>query len=287
MHLSSYEPIDYLCVGHVTRDLTPEGPLVGGTVTYSALTARALGRRPGIITSAEPDFDLKKAFGDIPIVLIPSESTTTFENTYTPAGRRQFVHGVAETLGPEAVPPEWREPSIVHLGPVAHELDPDLIHLFQDSLVGLTPQGWHRTWGATGRVTFAPWPAASDVLPLASAVIVSREDIRDKGTWSLYKRVCRLLVITDGAGGCVVHHRHQQRHFPSLEVPETDPTGVGDIFAASFLVRLRETDGNAREAARFATRIAAPTVTRTGLDSIPTQAEVAAARGCFKLEGNS
>jgi sugar/nucleoside kinase (ribokinase family) len=272
------EQIDYLCVGHVTRDLTSDGPLVGGTVTYSALTARALGRRPGIITSAQPDYDLKKALDDIPILLIPSKSTTTFENAYPPSGRRQIVHGVAETLGPEAVPSEWREPSIVHLGPVAHELASDLIHLFQDRLVGLTPQGWHRTWGATGRVTFTPWPAASEVLPLASAVIVSREDIRDEGTWSLYKRVCRLLVITDGAGGCVVHHRDQQRHFPSLEAPETDPTGVGDIFAASFLVRLRETGGDAWEAARFATRIAAPSVTRTGLDGIPTPAEVATAR---------
>jgi sugar/nucleoside kinase (ribokinase family) len=272
------EPIDYLCVGHVTRDLTPAGPLVGGAVTYSALTARALGRRPGIITSAEPDYDLKEALGDIPILLIPSESTTTFENTYTSSGRRQIVHSVAGTLTPEAVPPEWREPSIVHLAPVAHELDPDLIDLFQDRFVGVTPQGWHRTWGSTGRVTFAPWPAAAEVLPLAAAVIVSREDICDEDTWALYRRLCRLFVITDGAGGCVVHHRDQQRHFPSLQVPETDPTGVGDIFAASFFVRLRETDGDAWEAARFATRIAAPTVTRSGLDGIPTPAEIATAR---------
>ncbi len=272
------EPIDYLCVGHVTRDLTPDGPLVGGTVTYSALTAQALGRHPGIITSAEPGYDLKKTLGDIPFLLIPSRSTTTFENTYTPLGRRQTVYSVAETLGPEAVPSEWRAPDIVHLGPVARELAPDLIHIFQDRLVGLTPQGWHRTWEPDGRVKFIPWPAAPEVLPLASAVIVSREDIQDEGTWSLYKRLCKLLVITDGAGGCVVRHRGQRRHFPSLEVQETDPTGVGDIFAASFLVRLSETDGNAWEAARFATRIAAPTVTRTGLDGIPTGTEVARAR---------
>jgi hypothetical protein len=272
------EPIDFLCVGHVTRDLTPDGPLVGGTVTYSALTARALGRHPGIITSAEPDYDLKGALGDIPILLIPSESTTTFENTYTPAGRWQIIHSVAEPLGPDVVPTEWREPNIVHLGPVAHELVPDLICLFEDRLVGVTPQGWHRTWRATGRVRFARWPTAAEVLPLAAAVIVSREDICDQDTWSLYERLCRLLVITDGAGGCVVLHQGRRRHFPSLEVPETDPTGVGDIFAASFLVRLRETDGDAWEAARFATRIAGPTVTRIGLDAIPTAAEVAMAR---------
>ena len=35
------EPLDYLVVGHVARDLTPQGPQLGGTVAYAALTARA------------------------------------------------------------------------------------------------------------------------------------------------------------------------------------------------------------------------------------------------------
>jgi sugar/nucleoside kinase (ribokinase family) len=272
------EPIDFLCLGHVTRDLTPDGPLVGGTVTFSALTARALGRRPGIVTSAETNYDLEEALGDIPILLIPSGSTTTFENRYTSSGRRQIIYSVAETLDPDAVPREWRDPNIVHLGPVARELAPDLIRLFQGRLLGATPQGWHRTWGTDGHVTFARWPAAADVLPLVAAVIVSREDICDQETWSLYERLCRLLVITDGAGGCVVLQQGRRHHFPALRVKEIDPTGVGDIFAASFLTRLSETGGDAWEAARFATQIAAPTVTRIGLDAIPTPAEVARAR---------
>ena len=39
----SIEPIDYLMIGHITRDETPEGPRLGGTSTFSSLMAKALG----------------------------------------------------------------------------------------------------------------------------------------------------------------------------------------------------------------------------------------------------
>ena len=45
------EPVDYLIIGHVTQDLTPNGPTLGGTASYSALTAKALGLRVGIVTA--------------------------------------------------------------------------------------------------------------------------------------------------------------------------------------------------------------------------------------------
>ena len=44
-------PIDYLLIGHITQDITTEGPRLGGSVTYSALTAQAIGLRVGIVTS--------------------------------------------------------------------------------------------------------------------------------------------------------------------------------------------------------------------------------------------
>ena len=45
------EPVDYLVIGHVTEDLTPTGPRLGGTAAFAALTARAFGLRTGIVTS--------------------------------------------------------------------------------------------------------------------------------------------------------------------------------------------------------------------------------------------
>ncbi len=49
--LTPLEPVDYLVIGHLTRDLTNQGPRLGGTAAYSALTAQALGMRAGIVTT--------------------------------------------------------------------------------------------------------------------------------------------------------------------------------------------------------------------------------------------
>ena len=73
------EPVDYLVIGHLAHDLTASGPRLGGTAAYAALTARALGLRVGILTSAGMETSLAALEG-IPIVVIPSEHSTTFEN---------------------------------------------------------------------------------------------------------------------------------------------------------------------------------------------------------------
>ncbi len=48
---NSVAPIDYLVIGHISCDITPAGGRLGGTAAYSALTARALGLRVGIVTA--------------------------------------------------------------------------------------------------------------------------------------------------------------------------------------------------------------------------------------------
>ena len=271
------EQIDYLCIGHVARDLTPSGQATGGTVAYSSLSAQALGQRVAVVTSTESGFIEEKLDG-VSVALVPAETTTTISNLYTPAGRHQIIHHVAEPLTSSDIPQKWRSPRIAHLGPIANEIEPQMIELFHSEVIGLTPQGWHRGWGPDGKVGFVTWPAAAEILPRATAVILSREDIDDQDTWELYRDACSLLVITSGAVGAQVFFQGQQRHFPPPQVEEIDATGVGDIFATAFFVRLLETGGDPWEAARFATVIAAPTVGRSGLAGIPTLAEVKAAR---------
>ena len=73
--------IDYLVIGHAARDLTPSGPRLGGTVAFAGLTARALGYRPALVTSAGPDLDLSPLDG-MPRVCSAAEASTTFENQY-------------------------------------------------------------------------------------------------------------------------------------------------------------------------------------------------------------
>ena len=128
------EPVDYLVIGHVARDLTPQGPQLGGTVAYSALTARALGLRVGIVTAIGDDVSLEPLNG-IPAVSIESDSSTTFENIYTEHGRIQYLRAQASHIDLNHVPESWRSASIIHLGPIADEVDSILPISFSPSLL--------------------------------------------------------------------------------------------------------------------------------------------------------
>ncbi len=266
---------DYLLIGHITQDLTPWGPTLGGTATYAARTAQALGYRVAVLTSASPDLVLDGALRGIAMERLPAPATTTFENIYTPHGRRQIIHAVAAPLGPDAVPPAWRSPRIVHLGPLARECDPALVHAFPGSFIGITPQGWLRTWDEAGRVSLRRWEEADQVLPYADAVVLSPEDVGgDEAILAEFARLAPILVVTLGAQGCRVHVGDEVRHIPVTPQEEVDPTGAGDIFAAAFFIRLHET-GDPWEAARFANQVASRSVRRPGLEGTPTPEEIA------------
>ncbi len=215
------ERLDYLCIGHITRDLTPNGSSVGGTVTFSSRTADALGHRAAVVTSAEQAYEIGSVLSGIPVALVPAPATTTFENIYTPSGRQQIVHSVAAPLDLAAVPAEWRSPRILHLGPLTAEVDPEMIGQYDTEVVGLTPQGWHRGWNEDGRVGFVRWPAAESVLPRTTAVVVSWEDILDEETWQVYRKQSKILVITNGSG-------RKRGPFPRRTTPLSAPADPGD-----------------------------------------------------------
>jgi sugar/nucleoside kinase (ribokinase family) len=270
--------LDYLVIGHVTRDLVPGGFTIGGTVSYAARTARALGCRVGIVTSASPDLDLSHTLDGTLVARTSAAATTTFENIYTPGGRQQMLHATAKTLVPEMVPPDWAVApnGIVHLGPVAQECDPALANAFGGAFVGLTPQGWMRCWNQAKQVNRCLWKEAERLLARADAVVLSEEDVmNDEALVNRYAAQTRLLVLTQGASGCTVYTRGQSRHFLAPAVTEIDATGCGDIFAATFFIWLQRS-GDPWAAARLANRVAAQSVTRRGLDGTPTADEVTA-----------
>lgn len=160
--------IDYLVIGHICRDLTPDGPQIGGTAAYSAATALVLGCRTAVITSAADGELWEAALPDAVVHVVPAVQTTTFANDYAGGRRTQMIHAVAGNLDATAVPTAWERAAIVHLGPVAGEVDPALLRLFPNSLLGLTPQGWLRAWDESGRVRAKVWADAAAYLPLAT-----------------------------------------------------------------------------------------------------------------------
>jgi sugar/nucleoside kinase (ribokinase family) len=272
-NLIPLEPVDYLVIGHVAHDLTPQGPRLGGTAAYSALTARALGYRVGIVTASGPETSLAP-LQDIPVVSLESPNSTTFENIYTEHGRIQYLRAQATRIDLKLVPEIWRRTSIIHIGPIANEVDAFLPEGFSTGLLGLTPQGWMRKWDAEGRVSRTEWLKADFAMARAGAVVISREDVdNDDEIIEHMAQQTRILVVTENAAGAVLYWNGDRRRFRAAQVTEVDPTGAGDVFAAAFFTRLFATR-DPWEATRFATLIATRSVTRVGLEGIATAPEI-------------
>jgi sugar/nucleoside kinase (ribokinase family) len=271
--MSDIRPVDYLLIGHVAVDLTPTGKQLGGTVSYSALTAKAMGLRVGIVTSAGADAPLNLLDG-IQIFNLPTEQSTIFENVKTEPGRKQTLHHQATSISFDDVPQIWRDAPIVHLAPITQEVDPALANQFPSSWVGVTPQGWMRGWDENGSVFATAWENSQQVLGQVGGVVMSLEDInRDLELVEWMAHHTRLLCLTEGDEGAVLHWHGDRRRYRPVKVDEVDATGAGDIFAAAFFVRLYQTK-DPWEAARFATNLAAHSVTRVGLQGIPTHKEI-------------
>jgi len=272
-NLVSREPVDYLVIGHVAHDLTPNGWRLGGTAAYSALTARALGMKVGIITAAGAETALDALQG-VSVISLDSPRSTTFENIYTGHSRVQYLRAQATRLDLNIVPASWRNASIVHLGPIAAEMDSTLPVGLSPVLLGVTPQGWMREWDREGRVSHTEWKNSEGVLRKAGAMVISREDV--SGDDELIEHMAhqtQILAVTEAHEGCVLYWHGDRRRFRAPEVREVDATGAGDVFAAAFFVRLLKTR-DPWESARFATLIASRSVTRLGLEGIPTPADV-------------
>lgn len=274
-NFSPIEPIDYLIIGNVTQDIIPQGFSLGGTASYSSLTARALGLRVGVLTSCPPELQLPQLEG-IPIVRIPSEYATTFANLQSEHGRVQYLYHQAAELDVSMIPDTWRHPAMVHLGPIAQEVNVRLARAFPESFVGVTPQGWMRTWDASGKVRYSDWLEARYVLEAASAAVISIEDVLGNETIvdEMVSSI-RVLAVTEGVSGARLYWNGDMRYFRAPTEIQVDPTGAGDIFATAFFYRLWYTN-DPWEAARFATLIAAKSVTRKGLAGVPNEQEIKA-----------
>lgn len=267
------ESIDYLAIGHITIDQTAQGARLGGSAAYSALTAQALGMRAGIVTAWAEELPLEQ-LAELPIVNVGAEQSTTFENHYTPEGRKQRILAQAPFLEYHLIPEAWRQPRILHLAPVAREVSPRILRYFTGSTLGLTPQGWLREWDAAGEVRVAHWEEADLLLSGADAAVIAREDVGyDPGQIERMAAACPILAVTEGEAGAKLYAQGEEHQIDAPKVEAIDPTGAGDIFAAAFFVRLHLT-GDALDAARFATQLAARSVQRVGLASAPTQDEI-------------
>ncbi len=265
---------EYLVIGHVTQDVLPGGGyLQGGTATYAALAALHLGKQVGVLTSVGDGVEPFPQ-DSVWVQNCPSSQSTIFENIYQSQGRKQYVRAVANKLTPEHLPAAWRRAPIVHLGPVAQEVSPELAKVFDGALIGVTPQGWLRRWNGDGLVVPTEWAESERILDAVHVVVLSLEDLGgDRERLEALARRARLLVLTLGEQGAMVYQGAKCQRVPAYWVKEVDPTGAGDVFAAGFLIRYAETE-DPIEAARFANAVASFVIEGIGPANLPSREQV-------------
>ena len=266
--------IDYLILGHVTQDRFKDSYVLGGTATYAALTARNLGQRVAVLTSAAFEPGLVDVLHGVQVARLPAEDTTRFVNTYVDGGRQQHVEARAEPLTAEHVLPEWRAAPIVHLAPLIAELRADIVDAFPDALIGVTPQGWMRATDASGLVHATPWVDAERILARADAVILSEQDVDHPSAIDRYAASARLLVVTRGERGASIYRNGEVHHRAAFKAArEVDPTGAGDVFAAAYLVHLKQS-GDPYLSAEFANCVASFVIEKRHDAGVPTLEQI-------------
>ncbi len=269
-------PVDFLAVGHLTADLTPDGRVrAGGAVTYAALTAVGLGLRAGVVTRADPAFARPGLLPGVLLHVVPADETTRFVNRYDAQHRRtQRVVALAPALAPDDIPTPWRQVPVALFGAVAHEVGPAVLDAVTAGFVGLGAQGWLRHFGPDGHVMRGPWLGSAGLLERADAVLLSEEDLEGETRgdgW--FAARAELVVVTAGAAGARARRRGQHWHQPALPAQAVDATGAGDAFAAAFCIRMAET-GDVASALRFAAATAAFVVESSGPAGLPSRAQV-------------
>lgn len=277
---------DYVLVGHVTADLTPQGRVAGGTVSYAARTASAFGWRVAIVTSSiadEPLLEMLRPYAELHVV--PAEETSTFENIYSASGRTQYIRARANTLRAEDIPAELRDAPMVHLGPIADEASPEIAGVFPNATILATLQGWMRQWSSEGVVRYKPL-RDEELLKHIDIAVFSEEDIgraRDEEAWISSR--ARHTFVTRAERGGSYYHDGVEDSYTTPEVTVVEPTGAGDVFAASLLSALPLVSFDMRKATRIAAVLAANSVTRPALLGTPTSEEVQQAlNGALKVQ---
>lgn len=273
MQKTTNESFEYLCVGHITKDLVENGDLTGGTAAFSSLTAAAFGLRTALVTAANPQ-EPPEEMGGIEMHIKPSKSTTTFKNILSPEGRKQYIFKKAQDIQQGDIPDSLLNAHILHLGPIAQEVDPDISNLFANAFLGITPQGWMRSWDQKGLVSFIRWQPSQLLKERTDAVAFSIEDVNaDEEYVQHMVHSFRVVAVTEGYHGARIYWNGDVHQVRAPKVPVKDATGAGDIFAAVFFIRL-QAGSDPWEAGRQAVRLASQSVTRSGLKSVPTKEEI-------------
>ncbi|MBX6342805.1 MAG: carbohydrate kinase, partial [Thermomicrobiaceae bacterium] len=184
--MASHLAPDYVAIGHVTVDLRPDGsPVLGGTALYGALTAARFGLRAAILTRGNYTRhgdaiarEIERFAAEVEIIVQAANQPTVFTNRTVAGRRQQTIHAWAGPIDLSGLPPQWRSADVVHLAPVAQEIEARQVARLSPGYLGVTPQGWMRTWSSTrlGSVSLDLLRLPREVLSRIDAMVLNSEE---------------------------------------------------------------------------------------------------------------
>ena len=113
-----------------------------------------------------------------------------------------------------------------------------------------------------------PFWAGCDVVFVSEEDIEGARDQLDRWTADV-----PIVALTADRRGASVHCDGAWRRIDAFPTNEVDPTGAGDVFAAAFLVRYRETNDIATTM-RFACAAATSSIEAAGTSGIATREQI-------------
>lgn len=225
-----------LCIGFFCHDAHQEEFILGGTASYSSMMLQKLGQQTAVLTSVGDDFLFWHQFNQLKMEVHNKKAahTTIFHNLYEKEKRTQYMDVRANTLYAADVPLHWRNVPLVKFCLIADEADASLLDLFPNALIGATIQGWLRKWDEQGKIS--PKAMNWEMLRKIEVVIFSEDDLNGlKNPLPSIIQMVNIAVMTRGKKGAIVYKDGQSYNFPAFPTTEVDPTGAGDVFAATFL----------------------------------------------------
>lgn len=268
-------------MGHLTEDLTPGGPRLGGAAAFAGLVAHRFGVPAAILTAVDAAFPYLDALAGIACDRIHSPNRTRFRNRYRADGSREQTILSRAAVIPESeirrAVAELPPGSAVLYVPVADELGGKGAlsrPRGRGALAGAAPQGLIRRWDAGGQVS-THW-AARALGRLAGLDFLSLSETELPEGMGL---PVPLVAVTRGRHGAML----RRPGLPAARIPaspgvEVDPTGAGDVFAAALFIGLWN-GAPAEDAARLAAAAAAISIESPGTEGIPTLEEAGARLG--------
>src|SRR5690554_4788675 len=282
-----------LVVGHITHDYYGDEIVAGGCAFYGARVPAQLAA-PGdfvhLVAVAGDDFDCAAEIADLDLTLHRSGETTVFANYYPAnAPRVQLLKALAGPVLPEMAPPEWLQADLIHLAPVLGEVDlaawkTSIREVAPNALLAINIQGWIKCAGplfegdafpGARRVVQKFWEVEAEDFRGVGIACLSEEDVLSQpGLLEKLLKIVALVAFTRGELGSQIFVNGEPTEVGIYPTTATDPTGAGDVFAASFAHKIARGEDPMR-AARFAAAAASIVVEDRGARALDRLGEAA------------